>query len=296
MGNIFDFLVVDPMTNILLLIYDLLFHNYVLAIVVLTIIIRLITLPLTLRQQVSSMKMSAMQPQIKAIQEKYKNDPQKLSEEMRKVGFNPLGGCLPLLIQFPILIGLYQAILRSMAVTPMNLLDLGKVIYGFLPNLSSLLPVNSNVLGIWDLGQPDRYYILPILVVATTYFSTKLTTPPATDAQSKQTNQMMSMMMPIMFGFFMLSAPVGLGIYWVVSNVIGIGQYYLMKPRLDVARAQHAASVTAGGSAGSQSPIAPPPAKPKAKVPPPRSKVKSGASGSGRVAKPGTAKPGSGNK
>ena len=286
MGNIFDILVVDPMTNILLLIYDVLFHNYVLAIIVLTILIRLLTLPLTLKQQVSSMKMAAMQPQIKAIQEKYKSEPQKLNEEMRKVGFNPLGGCLPLIIQFPILIGLYNAITRTMAVTPFSLLELGKHIYGFLPNLSSLLPINSIFLGI-DLGQPDRFYILPILVVATTYFSTKLTTPPAADAQSKQTNQMMSMMMPIMFGFFMLSAPAGLGIYWIVSNLIGIGQYYIMKPRLDIARAQHAAPAAGGSSTPAQ--IAPPVSKPKAKVPPPRSKVK--ASSSGRIAKPG-----SGNK
>jgi YidC/Oxa1 family membrane protein insertase len=286
MGNIFDILVVNPMTNILLLIYDLLFHNYVLAIIALTVIIRLITLPLTLRQQESSMKMSAMQPQIKAIQEKYKNDPQKLSEEMRKVGFNPLGGCLPLLIQFPILIGLYNAITRTMAVTPFSLLELGKHIYGFLPNLSSLLPVNSNFLGILDLGQPDRFFILPILVIATTYFSTKLTTPPAADAQSKQTNQMMSMMMPIMFGFFMLSAPAGLGIYWIVSNLIGIGMYYLMKPRLDMARALHASQAgAASGTTNTPAPIAPPVSKPKAKVPPPRSKVKP--SSSGRVAKPG---------
>ena len=282
MGNIFDILVVNPMTNVLLLIYDLLFHNYVLAIVVLTVIIRLITLPLTLKQQVSSLKMAAMQPQIKAIQEKYKSDPQKLSEEMRKVGFNPLGGCLPLLIQFPILIGLYNAILRTLAVTPFSLLELGKHIYGFLPNLSSLVPVNSTFLGVLDLGQPDKLFIIPILVIATTYFSTKLTTPPSTDAASKQTNQMMSMMMPVMFGFFMLSAPAGLGVYWIVSNLIGIGQYYLMKPRLDLAKAEHAAA--AAGNAIPTSISAP--AKPKAKLPPPRSKVKP--SSSARVAKPGS--------
>jgi YidC/Oxa1 family membrane protein insertase len=269
MGNIFDFLVVNPMTNALLLIYDLLFHNYVLAILVLTIIIRLVTLPLTLKQQISSVKMAAMQPQIKAIQEKYKKEPQKLSEEMRKVGFNPLGGCLPLLVQFPILIGLYNAITRTLAVTPFSLLELGKHIYGFLPNLSSLVPVNSIFLGFMDLGQPDKLFIIPILVVATTYFSTKLTTPPSTDAQTKQTNQMMSMMMPVMFGFFMLSAPTGLGMYWIVSNLIGIGQYYLMKPRLDIAKAQHAAGAAGGAiTAGNKTtPVAP-------KLPPPKSKVK----------------------
>ncbi len=285
MGNIFDILVVNPMTNILLLIYDLLFHNYVLAILVLTIIIRLITLPLTLKQQVSSMKMAAMQPQIKAIQEKYKKEPQKLSEEMRKVGFNPLGGCLPLLVQFPILIGLYNAITRTLAVTPLSLLELGKHIYGFLPNLSSLVPVNSTFLGLIDLGQPDKLFIIPILVVATTYFSTKLTTPPSTDAQTKQTNQMMSMMMPVMFGFFMLSAPAGLGIYWIVSNLIGIGQYFLIKPRLDLAKAEHAAATSASSSGGS-TPSVSKPSTPKARIPPPRSKVKP--SSSARIAKPGS--------
>ena len=290
MGNIFDILFVDPMTNILLLIYDALFHNYVLAIIVLTILIRLITLPLTLRQQVSSIKMSAMQPQIKAIQEKYKNDPQKLNEEMRKVGFNPLSGCLPLLIQFPILIGLYNAITRSMAVTPFSLLELGKHIYSFLPNLSSLLPINSIFLGVMDLGQPDKYFVLPILVVATTYFSTKVTTPPSTDPQTKQTNQMMSMMMPIMFGFFMLSAPAGLGIYWIVSNLIGIGQYFVIKPRLDIAKAQHAAQTASDGTYV-PAPIAPPISKPKAKVPPPRSKAKVKGAASGKITKTG-----SGNK
>ncbi|MCL5996265.1 MAG: YidC/Oxa1 family membrane protein insertase [Chloroflexi bacterium] len=283
MGNIFDLLFVNPMTNLLLLIYDVLFHNYVLAIIVLTIIIRLITLPLTLKQQVSSMKMAAMQPQIKAIQEKYKNEPQKLSEEMRKVGFNPLGGCLPLVIQFPILIGLYNAITRTLAVTPFSLLELGKYIYGFLPNLSSLVPVNNVFLGVLDLGQPDKLFVIPILVIATTYFSTKLTTPPSTDAQTKQTNQMMSMMMPVMFGFFMLSAPAGLGIYWIVSNLIGIGQYYLMKPRLDLAKAQHAAVAGTTGSTPTT-----PQAPPKPKMPPPRSKVKH--STSARVAKPGSEK------
>jgi YidC/Oxa1 family membrane protein insertase len=283
MGNIFDFLVVNPMTNLLLLIYDILFNNYVLAIIALTLIIRLITLPLTLKQQESSMKMSAMQPQIKALQEKYKNEPQKLSEEMRKVGFNPLGGCLPLLIQFPILIGLYNAITRTLAVTPFSTLELGKYIYPFLPNLSSLVPVNNMFLGVINLGQPDKFFIIPILVIVTTYFSTKLTTPPSTDAQSKQTNQMMSLMMPLMFGFFMLSAPAGLGIYWIVSNLIGMAQYYIMKPRLDRARAVHAAATA--GTASTTTPVAPPP---RPKVQPPRSKVKPSASA--RIGKAGSEK------
>ena len=276
MGNIFDFLVVNPMTNIILLIYGL-FNNYVVAIILLTILIRLITLPLNLRQMVSSIKMSALQPQMKALQEKYKNDPQTLSAEMRKLGFNPLSGCLPTLIQFPILIGLYNAITRTMAINPFSLLELGKHVYSFLPGLSSLVPINSQFL-LWDLGQPDPLFVVPILVVATTYFSTKFTMTPSTDPQMKQTNQMMSWMMPIMFGFFMLSAPVGLGIYWIVSNLIGIGQYYLLKPRLDSARALHAAPAASTSATAPQAPAI--------KAPPPKSKVKPKASA--KIVKPST--------
>lgn len=276
MGNIFDFLVINPMTNIMLLIYGL-FNNYVVAIVLLTILIRLVTLPLNLKQMVSSIRMSALQPQMKALQEKYKNDPQTLSVEMRKLGFNPLSGCLPTLVQFPILIGLYNAIMRTMAVNPFSLLELGKHVYSFLPGLSSLVPINSQFV-FWDLGQPDPFFVVPILVVATTYFSTRFTMPPSTDPQMRQTNQTMMWMMPIMFGFFMLSAPVGLGIYWIISNVIGVGQYYLLKPRLDLARALHATPAATTATAAAVVPAAP-------KAPPPRSKVKPKATA--KIAKPG---------
>lgn len=270
MGNIFDFLIINPMTNVLMLLYGLFGSSYVLAILALTVIIRLITLPLTLRQQISSYKMQAMQPRMKELQEKYKNDPQTLSAEMRKIGFNPLSGCLPLVIQFPILIGLYQAITRTLALTPLSLMELGKHVYSFLPNISTLVPINSNLFGIFDLGQPDKLFIIPILVVVTTYFSNKLMTPPTTDPQMKQTNQMMSMMMPLMFGFFMLSTPVGLGIYWIVSNLVGVLQYYLTKPQLDRAKALHAAPVAgapaaAGITAASAKPLFEPP-KSKVKV------------------------------
>ena len=269
MGNIFDILLINPLTNALMILYGLLFNSYVLAIIVLTIIIRLITLPLTLKQQVSSYKMQALQPQMKALQEKYKNDPQTLQAEMRKLGFNPLSGCLPLLIQFPILIGLYQAITRTLATTPLSLLELGSHVYGFLPNISTLVPINATFF-VWNLGQPDPYFIIPILVVVTTYFSNKLMTPPTTDPTMKQTNQMMQLMMPLMFGFFMLSTPVGLGIYWIVSNLVGVLQYYITKPQLDKAKALHAAPA-AGGAPATAAGVAAP-SKPLFE--PPKSKVK----------------------
>jgi len=272
MGNIFDLLIVNPLMNALMLLYGLFGNSYVLAILALTVIIRLITLPLTLRQQIGSYKMQAMQPKMKELQEKYKNDPQTLSVEMRKLGFNPLSGCLPLVIQFPILIGLYQAITRTLALTPLSLMELGSHVYSFLPNISSLVPINSNLFGLFDLGQPDKLFIIPVLVVISTYFSNKLMTPPSTDPQMRQTNQMMQMMMPLMFGFFMLSTPVGLGIYWIVSNLIGVAQYYLTKPQLDKAKALHAGEANGGSSSPGGSPPAGDPSKPLFE--PPKSKVR----------------------
>ncbi len=275
MGNIFDFLLVNPMTNALMLLYGALGNSYVLAIIALTLIIRLAILPLAIRQQISAMKMAAMQPQIRALQEKYKNDPQKLSEEMRKLGFNPFSGCLPLLLQFPILIAMYQAIVRTLAVTPLNLVELGSHVYSFLPSIASLVPIESTFLGIFDLGLPDRYFIIPILVVVSTYLANKLLTPPSTDPAMQQTNQMLQLMMPLMFGFFMLSTPAGLGIYWIAANVVGVLQYYITKPILDRARTQHGLSVPAAPATASaastaaltsaSTPATPPP-KPKVKV------------------------------
>ncbi len=279
MGQIFDILIVNPMTNALLLLYELLGRNFVLAILALTVVIRAITLPLTLRQQISMARMSSMQPKVKEIQEKYKGDQQKMMAELNKIGAGPgaqLGGCLPMLLQFPVLIGLFNAINRTLSVNPLSLLDLGKHIYSFLPNLSSLVPINSQFL-LWDLGQPDKLYVIPVLVVLTTFLSNKLMTPQSQDPQMAQTNQMMQWMMPFMFGFFMLSSPVGLGMYWLVSNLLGIGQYYITKPTMDKARAQYSlvgATGTPAMAGGGKTGATRAPITPAQLSPPPKSKIK----------------------
>ena len=131
----FDTFIVDPMINALLVLYDLLFNNYVLAIAVFTILIRLITLPLNLRQQRSMQKTQEMQPQIQAIQKKYKDNPQRMQEEFQKIGYNPtesLMGCLPLLIQMPILFGLYRAIIVTLGSTPQAMFELTQRTYPFI--------------------------------------------------------------------------------------------------------------------------------------------------------------------
>src|SRR3970040_2070768 len=156
---IWNNLILNPMVNSLLLIYQYLFHNFGLAIIVLTALIRLITMPLTLRQQRSMEKMQEMQgsKRWKDIEKKFKGDKPKIQQEQmkryRELGVNPFGGCLPLLLQFPIIIGLYQSITAALATVPLQLLQLSKHMYPFIP--AALLPLNNRFLW-WDLSQPER--------------------------------------------------------------------------------------------------------------------------------------------
>jgi YidC/Oxa1 family membrane protein insertase len=233
----FDTYIVDPMINALLMFYDLL-GNYVLAIAVFTIFVRLITLPLNLRQQKSMMQTQEMQPQIQAIQKKYKDNPSRMQEEFKKIGYNPtdsIMGCLPLLIQMPILFGLYRAIIVTLGSTPQSLFELTLRAYPFI-DLTPLLPVANKFLWL-NLGQPDPLFILPVLVFATMWLQQKLMTPQTTGDKNKKKgkkddnpaaamSKSMQTTMPLMFGFFSLSFPSGLSIYFVLANVIGIGQGY----------------------------------------------------------------------
>jgi YidC/Oxa1 family membrane protein insertase len=228
---VWDAIIINPFTNVLLLIYELLGHNFAIAIIVFTVLIRLITYPLTVQQQKSAKAMQAMQPQLQALQKKYAKDKETLNKETMKLyqeaGINPLGGCLPMLLQFPIFIGLYQVILLVMAVNPLQLFNLSKHLYPFLPQLVSLLPLNNRFLWL-DLGLPDPFYLLPILVVITTWWQQKVMTPPSADPQSQAMNRQMALMMPLMFGYFVMISPSGLGLYWLISNLIGVAQYWMV--------------------------------------------------------------------
>jgi YidC/Oxa1 family membrane protein insertase len=224
------------MLNGLLFLYQLLFHNFTLAILVFTLLIRLITYPLTYQQQKATRKMTELQQSDswKKMQEKFKNDKEKLAQEQMKLyqeaGANPFGACLPTLIQFPVLIGLYQSIQQAMAASPVQLFDLSRHIYPFLPNAASLIPIENRFLWL-NLGLPDQLFILPILVAVSMYFQSKMITPPATgDPSAAQMSQSMTLTMPLMFGWFSLSFPSGLSIYFIISNLIGIAQTALTQP------------------------------------------------------------------
>jgi YidC/Oxa1 family membrane protein insertase len=235
-----DRLILDPMTNLLLWLYQVLFSNFAVAVAVFTLITRLITLPFTLKQQRSSKAMQELQPELQALQKKYANDKEKLAQEQmalyKKHGINPMSGCLPLLLTMPIMFGLYQAIIASLAATPLQLLELSQRLYKFLPTLAQLIPLNNKWLGI-NLAQPPGgaqpwyAYLLILLVVGTGYWQQKVMTPQTAssgqaDNQMAGMSQSMMYTMPIMFGFFALSFASGLSIYFVISNLIGVLQYW----------------------------------------------------------------------
>ena len=235
-----DQIIINPMINTLLWIYSVL-GNFGFAIILFTILVRLITHPL---QPCSRLKgTQAMQEFQKSkkwqdMQKKYKDDKQKLQQEQMKLyqemGINPLGSCLPTLIQFPIIIGLYQAIIRALAVTPLQLIGLSNHVYPFI-DVAKLMPINNRFLWM-DLNQPERAYIfgigipiLAIVVVVTTFLQSRLMTPPSQPGeQGAQMTQAMNLYMPLLMGYLALTFASGLSLYFVASNLVTILQYAAM--------------------------------------------------------------------
>jgi YidC/Oxa1 family membrane protein insertase len=183
-----------------------------LAIITFAILVKVITFPLMLQQLRSSKAMQELQPKMQELQKKYGKDKEKLSQEQMKLykeaGVNPLGGCLPLLIQLPILWGLYQA----------------------LYNLSQTQAFKEASQFLWlrNLADPEPFpYILIALMVVSQYVYQRMSTLPSTDPQQKSMNQIMQFM-PLMFAFFFINFPAGLVLYWVAMNVVSIVQQYFV--------------------------------------------------------------------
>lgn len=179
-----------------------LWGQYGLSILVLTIIIRFIILPLTLKQYRSSKKMQELQPEMKKIKDKYKDDAKKQQEETMKLfqthGVNPLAGCFPILVQMPILIALYQAIMRNQEIHTHTFLWM-------------------------NLGVPDKFYILPILAALTTFLQQKF-------MATQMTAQMQSLMFifPVLIFVMSMNFAAALPLYWVYSNIFTIVQSYFI--------------------------------------------------------------------
>ena len=221
-------LLLQAMVNALLFLYNVLGHNFALSITVFTVLVRLLTLPFTLPAQRSAKVQQELQPEIENIRKKYAKDKEKQSQEMMKLykekGINPMMGCLPMLLQLPIMFAFYQSIVKALANTPLQMISLGKSVSS---SLSQLVPLGSRFLWL-DLGYPDPTFILPILVVATTWIQQKMSTPPSTDPQAASMTQSMQITMPLMFGFITMSLASGLAVYFVISNLVGIViQYFI---------------------------------------------------------------------
>lgn len=182
-----------------------------LAIILMTIVVRLVLFPLTWRQYKSGLAMQGLQPKIKELQRKYKNDKAKLQQETMRLyqeyQVNPLASCLPLLLQMPVFISLYYAIRNTEALRAASFL--------WLP----------------ALGKPDPYYVLFLIYIASQVISTELTMTTQTDPQQKWIMRAM----PVMIVVFLFKFPSGLFLYWVTTNIWTIGQQLLIRRRMPVA-------------------------------------------------------------
>jgi len=230
MVEIWNVAILDPVLNGLIALSQVCYNNFGLAIIVLTIAVRIVLMPLTFKQTQSTKAMQAMQPKLQELQKKYARNQQKMQQEMmrlyKEAGINPLGCMWPMLIQMPIWIALYQSIMQALAATPENLLILSQHLYSW-DIVGQAIPLNEDFLGL-KLSQPDPTLILAILVGLSMWMQQKMVTAPSTDPKQAQMASMTTMMMPMMFAFFTLSFPSGLALYWVVSNIIGIVIQYFV--------------------------------------------------------------------
>jgi YidC/Oxa1 family membrane protein insertase len=234
-----DSLVVTPLTQGLIFLNDLIQgigapHSWGFAIILFTLIVKVVTLPLNLQQARSMKATQELQPKLQELQKKYAKDKEKLAQAQmelyREHGVNPLGGCLPMLIQLPILFGLYQALYK--------LASTGEIVgqrFLWIPDLA--FPTREiGIKWVWP-SAPEfigwaaaaLYLVLPVLTVVTQIAMQRMTTSPTASQDSQQAAMQQTMLiMPFMFGFITLQVPAGLTLYWVTSNVFSMIQQYFI--------------------------------------------------------------------
>jgi YidC/Oxa1 family membrane protein insertase len=211
---------VEAVLKWLLMIFYLIVPNYGVAIILLTLLVKILMFPLTKKGSESTLRMQTLSPRIKEIQEKYKDNPQKMNSEMaelyKKEGYNPLSGCLPLLLQFPLFIAMYNLF--------NNHFDLRGAMFipGWIPDLSlpevvwSFAPFQIPLLGWSDLR------LLPFIYLGSQLLYGKVTQTP--DQKGNAQMKMMLYAMPIMFFFILYNVPSGLLLYWIMSNILTMVQ------------------------------------------------------------------------
>jgi len=221
-GGIWTAVAMQPMINTLIVMSSWLFGSFGLAIIGLTIVVRGLMFPLTIKQLRATKAVQSLQPKIAELQKKYGKDKDKLAKEQvrlyKESGVSPAGCLLPMLVQLPVWIALFWSIMRVLAVTPEQFLGLSQYLYSW-PVVYSVLPLSNEFIG---LNLAEGNILLAIVVGCTMWVQQKMVVAPAADPKQKAQSQMMLWTMPLMFGFLSLTLPSGLALYWTVSNGITI--------------------------------------------------------------------------
>jgi YidC/Oxa1 family membrane protein insertase len=220
--NPWELIIQQPVINVLIVMTHYMGGQFGLAIIALTIIVNLAMLSLTLSQIRSAKAMQDLQPKLLELQKKFGKDRQKLAQEQMRLykesGVKPAGCAITMVIQMPVWIALYQAIMLALAVAPEGLLNLSRYLYHW-DVVFSALPLNKTFLSM-NLAAPN--FIMAILVGATMWLQQKMSTTTPADPKQAQQAQLMLWMMPMMFTVLALSFPAGLSLYWVTSSVFRI--------------------------------------------------------------------------
>ncbi len=220
--NVWELIIQQPLTNVLIVMSHYLGGSFGLAIIILTLAVNLALLPVTMGQIRSSKKMQDLQPKLAELQKKYGKDRQKLAEEQmnlyKTAGIKPVGCALGMFIQLPVWFAVYQSVMLALAPNPEGLLELSRFLYPWNIIYASL-PLSNSFLGA-NLAQPQ--WILAILVGVGMWVQQKMSTMPTTDPRQESQTQMMLWMMPLIFTVMALSFPAGLAVYWVASSLFRI--------------------------------------------------------------------------
>jgi YidC/Oxa1 family membrane protein insertase len=238
-GYLFNLIFTYPIFNGLVLLYHL-FGDFALSIIVLTLIIKLLLFPLTLKQLKSMKATQALQPQMQEIKKKYGKDQQGQAVAMqalyKEYGVNPLSGCLPLVVQLPVLYGMYYAFRTFLGTS--KVADLNNIVYPFIPHFTSYPNIYLNWFAFinhsWtiSLAHADPTHILPIIAGLATFIQLRMsqpkTAPGATPDPSTQSMKMMQYVMPLITVFFGWTFPAGLALYWTVSTVFQAVQQFFV--------------------------------------------------------------------
>ena len=237
--NVFDMLISTPLGYIISFIYSFV-QNYGLTIILFTVVVKILLAPLMVKQQKSMVQMQKLQPELAKLQKKYANDKERLNQETVKLyqqnNVNPAGGCLPLLIQLPIIIGLYNVIQSPVK----YIMHIGA---DGIEKITQLLKYKgASEIGLATLmaekadlitSNPDfktfnLLWIIPVLSAVTAYLSSVLSSKMSGNAQQNEQMKSMNVVMPLMSAYFCFILPAGVGLYWIMSNVMQMILQYVI--------------------------------------------------------------------